>query len=56
MLFHLFMHSLVDSRMCPDQRWHSQPWHIRRVLQTTELPFKIIPLNFLGRFPLQPNI
>ena len=26
-LFHLFVHSLVDSYMCPDQGLNPQPWH-----------------------------
>ena len=28
MLFHLVMHSLVDSCMCSDQGWNPQPWHM----------------------------
>ena len=32
LLFHLFMHSLVDSSMCPDQGPNLQPWHIRMTL------------------------
>ena len=32
LLFHLFMHSLVDSCMCPDQGWNPQPWYIRMML------------------------
>ena len=27
-LFHLFMHALVASRMCPDQGWNPQLWRI----------------------------
>ena len=29
LLFHLLVHSLVASCMCPDQRLNLQPWHIR---------------------------
>ena len=32
LLFHLFMHSLVDSYRCPDWRSNPQPWHIGRML------------------------
>ena len=32
LLFHLFMHSLVDSYVVPDQRLNQQPWHIRMIL------------------------
>ena len=32
LLFHLFMHSLVDSGMCPDQGLNSQPWCIGMML------------------------
>ena len=32
LLFHLFMHSLVDSCMCPDQRSSPQPWHLGMIL------------------------
>ena len=28
LLFHLFMHSLVDSCTCPDRGRNTQPWHI----------------------------
>ena len=28
LLFHLLIHSLVDSCMCPDQESNPQPWHI----------------------------
>ena len=31
-LFHLFMHSLVDSSVCPDQGANPQPWRIRTML------------------------
>ena len=27
-LFHLFIHSLVDSCTCPDQGLNLQPWHM----------------------------
>ena len=27
LLFHLFMHSLVDSCMCPDWRLNLKSWH-----------------------------
>ena len=36
-LFHLFMHSLVASCMCPDQWSNPQTWCIRMTLYTTEL-------------------
>ena len=32
LLSHLFMHSLVDSWMCPDLGLNSQPQHIRTTL------------------------
>ena len=32
LLFHLLMHSLVDSCMCPDQESNTQPWHIGTML------------------------
>ena len=32
LLLHLLMHSLVDSCMCPDQGWNSQPWQTEVVL------------------------
>ena len=32
LLFHLLMHSLVDSYMCPDQGLNPQPWCIRMTL------------------------
>ena len=32
LLFHLFMHSLVDSRMCLDQGSNPQPWRIWMML------------------------
>ena len=39
LLFHLLMmHSLVDSFMCPNERWNSQPWCIGATLQQIELP------------------
>ena len=31
-LFYLFMHSLVVSCMCPDQRLNPQPWCIGKML------------------------
>ena len=37
-LFSLFMHSLVDSYMCPDQGLNPHPWPIGTMLQPTELP------------------
>ena len=36
-LFHLFMHSLVDSCTCPDWGSNPQPWCIRTMLKPTEL-------------------
>ena len=38
LLFHLLMHSLVDSCMCPDRRSNPHPWRIRTMLSPTELP------------------
>ena len=32
LLFDLFIHSLVVSCMCPDQRSNSQPWHIQMMV------------------------
>ena len=32
LLFHLFMHSLVVSSMCPDWGWNPQPWRFGTVL------------------------
>ena len=32
LLFHLFMHSLVASCMCPDWGLNLQPWRIRLTL------------------------
>ena len=37
LLFHLFMHSSVDSSVCPDQISNPQPWRIGTTLQLTEL-------------------
>ena len=33
-----FVHSLVDSCMCPDLRSNPKPWPIRRMFQSPELP------------------
>ena len=33
LLFHLFMHLLVDSYMCPDQGLNLRPWHIGMVFK-----------------------
>ena len=41
---HLFMHSLVDSWMCPDRGSNSQPWRIRRMLSPTEMSGQGSPL------------
>ena len=38
LLFYLFMNSLVDSCMCHNWDWNSQPWCIRTILEQTELP------------------
>ena len=38
LLLHLFMYSLVDSCMCPDQRPYLKPWHIEITFYPTELP------------------
>ena len=38
LLFHLFMHSLVESCTCPDRELNLQPWHIGTTLQPAELP------------------
>ena len=40
LLFHLFVHSLLDSCMYPDWRLNPQPWCIRTTLQPTELPIQ----------------
>ena len=37
LLFHLFIHSLVDSCMSPNWGSNPQPWHIRTMLQPAEL-------------------
>lgn len=37
LLFHLFMHWLADSCMCPDCSSNPQPWRIRTALQPTVL-------------------
>ena len=37
LLFHLFMHSLLDPCMWPDGELNPQPWCIRMMLQPTEL-------------------
>ena len=36
LLFHLFMHSLVDSWICHDWGWNPKPWHIRTMVQPPE--------------------
>ena len=33
LLFHLPMHTLVDSFMCPDQEWNPQLWHTGMTIQ-----------------------
>ena len=38
LLFHLFMHSLVASCMCPDQGSNPQPWSMWMTLYPSELP------------------
>ena len=35
---HVFVHSSVDSHVCPDQRLNLQPWFSGMMLQPTELP------------------
>ena len=42
-LFHLFMNSLADSCMCPDQELNPQPWHIRTKLSPTKQPNQGFP-------------
>ena len=37
LLFHLFLHSLVDSCMCTDQVLNLQRWHMEIMLKSTEL-------------------
>ena len=45
LLFHLLMHSLVDSCMCPDRGWKPRPWHIWTTLKPAELPGQgILPI------------
>ena len=56
LLFHLFMHSFVDSCMCPDQGLKVQPWHIRTMLQPPKLSSQgESPLLFicLSKSPVQ---
>ena len=38
LLSHLFMHSPIASRMCPDWGLNLQPWCTGIMLQPTELP------------------
>ena len=38
LLFHLFIHSLVDSCMCPDRGLNRQLWRIGTTFLQTELP------------------
>ena len=44
---HIFMYSLVDFCTCPDQGLNPQPWRIRTMLQTTELPSQGLQWLFL---------
>ena len=45
MLFHLFMHSLVDSCMCPDYSSNLQPWRIGTGAPVTWAPFRCFVLQ-----------
>ena len=38
LLFHSCMHSFVDSCLCRDWGSNPQPWYIRTMLESTELP------------------
>ena len=38
LLFHLFMHSLVNSCMCPDRGLNPQPWCMGMMLESTKPP------------------
>ena len=38
LLFHLIIHSLVDSCMCPDLGSNPQPWHVGVALKPINLP------------------
>ena len=42
LLFYLFMYSLVDSCLCPEQGSNPQPWCIGMMLQPAEHPAKIL--------------
>ena len=44
-LFHLFMHALVASCMCPEGRWNLQPW---RLLATPGQGWNLIGFLFFG--------
>ena len=45
LLFHLFMHSLVDSWMCPDWGLNPQPWGTGRTLEPAEPPARAVHRN-----------
>ena len=47
-LFHRFMHSLVDSCMCPDWGSNLQAGRIKTTLSPTELPGQGSPVLFLN--------
>ena len=49
LLFHLFTHSLVASRMGPDRGWDLQPWCTRATLSPTELPGQGCSVSILNR-------
>ena len=46
LLSHIFMYSLVDSYMCPDQGSNLQPWRIWTMFQPTELPSQGLKCQF----------
>ena len=56
LLFYLFMHSLVDSCMCPDRGLNPRPW---TMLQLTELPSQgcsaLLPVIIFQPYPCVHN-
>ena len=51
----LFIQSLVDSCMRPDQGLNPQPWQVRTTLQTTELPSQGLDMILLNG-TLKPSL
>ena len=56
LLSHLFVHSLVDSYMCPHQRWNLQPLQIGMMLLPNELPDQVNLLSNFNPCPPQPHL